>query len=145
MIKSEQKVSIGIASSVDDVWEVISAITGVENWLAPMITASRMEGDKRVCTTEGGEFEEDIYEVNHTTKTFKYGIPQQHMIPVENIMGSMQVRKGEDGGSVVDWHWTFDVETQNEEQAKGALAHAGEAGINGIDALIRSQDISTIK
>ena len=139
MIKSEQKVSIGISSSANDVWTIISAVTGVENWFAPMITGSRLEGEKRVCTTEGGEFEEDIYEVNHTTKTFRYGIPKQHMMPVENILGTMQVREGKDGGSIVDWQWTFDVAKENEEQAQGMLAHAGELGINGIDALIKRQ------
>lgn len=139
MIKSEQKVSIEIESPVNEVWDVISAITGVENWFAPMITGSRREGDKRVCTTEGGEFEEDIFEINHTTRTFRYGIPQQHMMPVQNILGTMHVREGAQSGSIVDWTWAFDVTAENEEQAKGMLAHAGEIGINGIDTLIKSQ------
>lgn len=140
MIHSKQKVSIAISSPANEVWDIISALTGVENWLAPMITGSRLEGDKRVCTTEGGEFEEDILEVNHSTKTFRYGIPKQHMIPVEDILGTMHVRNGTDGGSVVDWTWTFQVAEKNEEQAKGMLAHAGDAGINGIDALIQSKN-----
>ena len=56
MKKSEQKVSIAIEAPATEVWDVISAVTGVENWFAPMITGSRLEGDKRVCTTEGVNF-----------------------------------------------------------------------------------------
>ena len=139
MKKSEVKVSVEIGSAVSDVWDVIGAVTGVENWFAPMITGSRMEGDKRVCSTESGEFEEDIFEVNHDTRTFRYGIPKQHMMPVENILGTMHVRKGATGGSIVDWHWTFDVEPENEQQAREMLSQAGSMGINGIDALIKKQ------
>ena len=137
MIKSEQKVRIDIESPANEVWDIISALTGVENWLAPMITGSRLEGDKRVCSTENGEFQEDILEVNHATKTFRYNIPQQHLMPAENILGMMQVLEGTNGGSAVAWSWTFDVDKDNEEQVKGMLAHVGEAGIKGIDALVR--------
>ena len=139
MKKSEVNVSVEISSPVSEVWGVIGAVTGVENWFAPMITGSRMEGDKRVCSTEGGEFEEDIFEVNHESRTFRYGIPQQHMMPVENILGRMHVREGSNGGSIVDWSWTFDVASENEQQAKEMLAQAGEMGINGIDTFIKSQ------
>ena len=139
MKKSEQKISIAVHSSPSDVWEVIGAVSGVDQWLAPVITACRVEGDKRYCTTEGGEFSEDILKIDHENRVFKYAIPQQHMMPVENIVGSMTVREGNDGGSVVDWHWTFDVAEENEAQAKEMLAQVGDMGINGIDALVQSR------
>ena len=86
-----------------------------------------------------GEFQEDILEINHDQRIFRYGIPQQHMMPVENILGTMQVREGEQGGSIVDWHWAFDVADENEEQAQGMLIHAGEIGINGINTFVQNQ------
>ncbi len=138
MIKSQQKVSIQVTSNSSDVWDIISRVSGVDEWLAPMITACRVEGSKRYCSTEGGEFEENILKIDHEHRTFKYGIPQQHMIPVENIVGTMTVREGQDNGAIVDWSWSFDVENEaSEAQAKEMLAHAGEMGINGIDALIK--------
>ncbi len=139
MKKSEQRVSIGIPSSATEVWRVISNLTGVEEWFGPMITGSRVEGNKRICSTDGGDFEEDILNVDHENKMFDYGIPQQHMMPVENIIGKIVVRDDAQGGAIVDWHWTFDVSEAQEQQVKEMLAHAGELGINGINTLIQGQ------
>lgn len=138
MKRSEQRVIQSIDASPEAAWEIISAITGVEKWFAPMITSSRLEGDKRVCSTEGGEFTEDIILVDHDNMEFKYGIPQQHMMPVENILGSMKVVSGNDEGAAIEWHWTFDVSEENEAAAKEMLAGAGAMGISGIDTLARS-------
>ena len=138
MKTSSQKVSVNIQSSPADAWEIIGAVDGVEQWLGP-ITACRVEGDKRYCSTDAGEFSEDILEVDHNNRVLKYAIPQQHMLPVENILGSMTVREGNDGGAVVDWEWSFDVDEENEAQAKEMLTHVGEMGINGIEALIHSR------
>ena len=138
MQKSEQKVRIAVSSSPADVWGVIGRVSGVNEWLAPMITACRVEGSKRYCSTEGGEFEENILKIDHENRVFKYNIPEQHMLPVSNIVGTMSVFDGEDGGAEVTWHWTFDVVSDEEaQQAREMLAHAGEMGINGIDALIK--------
>lgn len=140
MIKSQQKVSVQVTSSSADVWDVISRVSGVDQWLAPMITACRVEGSKRYCSTEGGEFEENILKIDHEHRTFKYNIPTQHMIPVENIVGTMMVHEAANDGAIVDWSWSFDVENDDKAaQAKEMLAQAGEMGINGIDALIKQQ------
>ena len=129
---------MAVSSSVADVWDVIGAVSGVDQWLNPMIEACRVDGDKRYCTAQGAEFEEDILEVNHTTRTFRYGIPQQHLMPAANILGTMHVRAGDGSSAIVDWGWTFDVEADKEEEVKGMLAQVGEMGVNGIDAYIKN-------
>ena len=108
---------------------------GLDQWMAPMITSCRVDGDKRICGTEGGEFEEDIIKVDHENRVLKYGIPQQHMIPVENILGTMKVHESTDNKAIVEWHWTFDVLEEKEAEAKEMFAHAGAVGLKGIELL----------
>ena len=136
MKKSEQKISEKINVSPEAAWEVIGGVSGVDNWLAPMITSCRVEGDKRICGTEGGEFEEDILLVDHENHVFKYAIPKQHMMPVENIEGTMRVLAAEDNQAVVEWHWTFEVLEENENQVKEMFAGIGTQGIKGIESYI---------
>ena len=137
MKRSEQKVVLSIDVTPEAAWKVIGAVSGVDKWLAPVITTCRVEGDKRYCGTEGGEFEEDILEVNHEKRILRYAIPQQHMMPVENILGSMKVISGNDQKAIIEWHWTFDVEEENEAQAKEMLSGTGTMGIQGIEQYIK--------
>jgi Polyketide cyclase / dehydrase and lipid transport len=139
MKKSNQKVVMSIDTTPAAAWEVIGAVNGVDQWMAPMITSCRVDGDKRYCGTEGGEFEEDIISVDHENRVFKYGIPKQHMIPVENILGTMKVHKGADNKALVEWSWTFDVLEGKETEAKEILNHAGQVGLKGIEQLLMAK------
>ncbi len=103
MKKSEQKVSMLINVPADKVWEIIGGVNGVDKWLAP-ISACRVEGDKRYCTAEGAEFTEDIIRVDHNDRQLVYAIPQQHLVPVSNIVGFMSVSgNGNEATSQVNW------------------------------------------
>jgi len=139
MKKSNQKVSVTIDVSPEAAWEVIGAVDGVDKWLTP-IQACQLEGNKRYCTTEGGEFSEDILQVDHENRVLSYGIPVQHMIPVENILGQMQVRDAANGQATVKWSWDFDVEEAREEEAKEMLAMVGSIGITGIEAMLKGSN-----
>ena len=134
MKKSNHKVSLAIEGSADDAWKIISEVSGVEQWLAP-ITSCRIEGNKRICGTEEGEFEEDILEVNDSSKTLKYAIPKQHLIPIGYVEGTMRVIN--DGNTQIEWSWEFDVEEIKEAEAKEMLTGVGTMGIQGIEALIK--------
>lgn len=138
MKKSFQSISKIVKVTPAEAWEVIGAVDGVDKWFAPVITACRVEGDKRFCSTEAGNFTEDIIEVNHEGRYLKYGIPQQPLMPVSNILGKMTVRKGAEGNAIIDWEWAFDVEENKESEAKSMLAEAGQLGISGIENFIKS-------
>lgn len=143
MKRSEQTVELSINTTPEAAWDVIGAVTGVEKWLGAMIKGSRLEGQNRICTIDGGvEFKEDILKIDNENMEFKYGIPEQPMMPVENIIGNMKVSKGTDGNAVVRWHWAFDVAEENEAQAKEMFAGAGNMGIKGIEELINSQVVA---
>ena len=120
--RSSQSVSFEVNGSPDEIWDIIGAVGGVDKWFGPIITSCRLEGNKRICGTADGEFEEDILSVDHANKVFIYGIPQQHLLPIENIEGQMQVGLAPNGNALVTWSWTFDVDETVEAQAKEALA-----------------------
>ena len=138
MKKSNHKISITINTSTEAAWKVIGAVTGVDKWMAP-ITACRVEGDKRFCATEAGEFSEDILKIDHENRVFKYAIPEQNMVPVQNIVGEMAVLDASPGKATIEWSWDFDVEEVKEEEAKSAFTMAGNMGIKGIEELILAE------
>ncbi len=124
-----------------EAWEVIGAVSGVDQWLAP-ITDCKVEGNKRYCSTENGSFEEDILNVDHEEFKLEYRIPEQHMIPVQNIEGQMKVTGDENGNANVVWKWDFEVEEDQESTAKEALRMTGEMGISGIESLIKKKQMA---
>lgn len=137
MKKSEFKISQTIDVLPQEAWEVIGAVSGVDQWLMP-ITDCKVEGNKRYCSTEDGSFEEDILNVDHDAMQLDYAIPHQHMIPVMNILGNMQV--SDNGGKAeITWSWKFDVTEENEAPAKEAFGMVGGMGIQGIESLIKEK------
>lgn len=141
MKESNHKISLTIQTSPAAAWEIIGAVNGVDKWLAP-ITSCRVEGDKRYCTTEQGEFAEDIRKVDHENRILQYTIPSQNMIPVQNIEGEMRVLTAENGKTTIEWSWNYDVEEVNEASAKEALTMVGTMGIQGIEALVNNAAVA---
>ena len=138
MKSSNHKIEVTINTSAAAAWKIIGAVNGVDQWMAP-ITACRVEGDKRYCSTEQGEFSEDILKVDHENRIFKYAIPEQNMIPVENIVGEMTVLESADQKAIINWSWNYNVEEAKDEDAKSALTMVGNMGIKGIEELILSK------
>ncbi len=135
MKKSNQTIEIPVDISADAAWAIIGKVSGVDQWLAP-ITSCRVEGNQRICGTEEGEFKEDILQVNNEKMLLEYLIPKQHMLPVENIHGTMQVLS-KNNQVAIKWSWDFEVAEENEEAAKEALAQVGGMGIQGIQDLAK--------
>ena len=140
MKKSNEKVTVEVNAPAEKVWNIIGAVGGVDKWFAPVIKTCRVDGDKRYCTTDAGPLVEDILEVNHQSKIFRYAIPEQNMIPVKNILGTMKVNDLGKGKSSVEWSATFDVEEDKEAQAKEMFRGAWTMGINGIEKLINDKN-----
>lgn len=138
MIISEQTVNQTINASPEAAWDVVGGVKDVDKWFAPMITSCRVEGNTRICGTPDGEFQESIDLVDHESRSFHYSIPEQHMMPVKNIAGTMKVTEAENGNANINWHWKFEVEEGKEAEAKEMLSDAGAMGITGIENYIKS-------
>ncbi len=134
MKRSNQAIEIPVSITAEAAWEIIGAVSGVDKWLGP-ITSCRVEGNQRFCGTEEGEFKEDILAVDNENMLFEYSIPQQHMLPIENIHGKMQVVEN-NNQVAIKWSWDFDTTDENEQVAKETLAQIGAMGIQGIQDLV---------
>lgn len=134
MKKASFFVEKSIEISPEAAWQIIGAVSGVDQWLGP-ITACEVHGAKRICSTESGSFEENILKVDHDHMEFHYEIPQQHMIPVQQVKGLMKVYKNAEGNARIFWSWDFEVTNENEQLAKSTLEMFGHMGITGIAQL----------
>lgn len=138
MKKSSEKITLSINASAESAWKVIGAVGGVDKWFAPLIQSCRVDGNKRYCTTEAGPLNEDILEVNHNEKIFRYGIPKQQMIPVDNIIGTIAVLDNGNGTSTIEWSATFDVLPEKETEASEMFKGAWTMGIQGLEKYVQS-------
>lgn len=137
-IQSSHSVSFAVNAQPEKVWQVIRSGGNVDKWLAPVITSCRIEGGKRICGTESGEFTENLLGVDDSQRVFRYEIPQQHLLPVENIRGSMKVSTMTNGQAEVTWTWIYDVEEADEENAREALSGMAPLAQSGLETHVNS-------
>lgn len=138
--KSGAIISKTISTTPEAAWKVIGAVGGVDKWFAPLIQSCRVEGNKRFCNTEAGVLNEDILEVDHNNRIFRYAIPEQKLIPVENILGKIRVLEAEDNKAAIEWSAAFDVLPERETEAKGMFIGAWTMGIEGLEKYINSSN-----
>ncbi|MBC2845714.1 SRPBCC family protein [Winogradskyella flava] len=133
MKRSNHSVELQINANPDTVWEIVGSGKDVDKWLAP-ITSCRVDGNKRYCATADGSFEEDILDIDQVNKIFSYFIPKQHLLPVKDIEGKMQVKTIDEHTSAITWSWNYLVEETDDHQVREALNGLGQMGIKGIEA-----------
>jgi len=135
------KTSNQIDAPVESVWAQIKNGSGVDKWL-PAITACQLngegEGAKRICTTEQGDMLETILEINHQERIFKYSIDEQPLLPIEHIVGTMQVSP-KNGGTELLWELAFTMPDESLfAMVKQAIEGLYAAGANGLQTLSKS-------
>lgn len=141
MEERKEKVMLEIHASPEEVWNVISALNGVEKWFSSLISKCKVEGDKRFCETNDGiKFAEHVLELNHETRTFRFAIPQQDMLPVENIKETMQVSHMDNGNALVEWSATFDATDENALIGQAAFRQLWHTGLKEMEAFINSKN-----
>lgn len=117
---------------IDKVWANISKATGVNEWL-PVIIACKLDGDKRICSTQQGDMNETILKIDSENKLFQYAIDSQPLLPIENIIGTMQVFEME---GKTQLHWDLNFTIKEEEMlpmVKQAVEGMYAAGANGLE------------
>lgn len=121
-----------INAPINKVWANISKSTGVNEWL-PVITACKLDGDKRICSTEQGDMNETILKVDNDNKLFQYAIDSQPLLPIGNIIGTMQVFELE-GKTQLNWDLNFTIQDENMlPMVKQAIEGMYAAGANGLE------------
>jgi hypothetical protein len=124
-------------ASLDKVWANISKATGVNEWL-PVITACRLDGNKRVCTTAQGDMDETILKIDNEQKLFQYSIDKQPLLPIENIIGTMIVSESE-GKTELRWNIEFNIQDEALlPMVTQAINGLYQAGANGLETLSKN-------
>lgn len=137
MTQQEVSITHSIKVSPEQAWEVIGSVGGVDKWFGSMIKSCRIEGKKRICeTADGMVLNEDILEIDHENRIFRFGIPSQEMLPVENIVESMQVGKNEQGDASITWSASFDATAENAQVASEAFSNLWVMGLNEMETYI---------
>lgn len=138
MKTAQEKISLALKVSPEQAWQVIGAVGGVDQWFASMIKTCKVENGRRFCeTTDGQQLTEEILEVDHASRTFRFAIPQQELLPVENIVETMTVKAGDNGQAVVEWSATFDTTDENEATAKEMFRNLWTMGLQEMEAFIQ--------
>ncbi len=136
----EEKITQTLNASPDEVWQVIGAVDGVDKWFASLIKTCVLKDGKRFCeTNEGVHFEEEILELNHETRTFRFAIPQQDMLPVTNIVETMKVLEGEQGTTIVEWSASFEATAENAEPGKESFRNLWRMGLKEMEQFINAK------
>ncbi|MEM8527883.1 MAG: SRPBCC family protein, partial [Bacteroidota bacterium] len=112
-----------------------------DKWL-PVITTCQLEGEgegaKRICTTAQGNMLETILEVDAEQRVFKYSIDEQPLLPIENIIGTMQVLQKDEETELL-WQLEFTLPDESSfPMVKQAIEGLYAAGANGLAALSNS-------
>ena len=121
-----------INAPLENVWVNISKATGVNEWLS-VITACRLDGHKRVCTTEQGDINETILKIDNEKRVFQYAIDEQPLLPITDIIGTMHVLE-QDGNTKLYWDLEFTILDETMfEMVKQAVEGMYSAGANGLE------------
>jgi uncharacterized protein YndB with AHSA1/START domain len=123
-----------INAPIEKVWANISKATGVNEWL-PVITACRLDGNKRVCSTEQGDMNETILKIDNDQKIFQYAIDEQPLLPIADIVGTMEVFE-QDNNTKLNWNLEFTLQDETMyEMVKQAVEGMYAAGANGLEKI----------
>jgi carbon monoxide dehydrogenase subunit G len=133
-MKKTIETSHSINAPIEKVWANISKATGVNEWL-PVITACRLDGNKRVCTTEQGDMNETILKIDNDQKIFQYAINEQALLPIADVIGTMQVLE-QDNNTKLNWNLEFTIQDDAMyEMVKQAVEGMYAAGANGLETI----------
>lgn len=120
------------------VWNIISAFSGIENYLPPIAkstTSGQGIGMTRVLTTEdGGSFTERLESVDDQLQTLRYSIISDHPFPFSDYVSTMKVTDKGNHSCQVEWSAEFMPSGASEEEVQALLSGLFAAGISGLEA-----------
>ena len=99
-----------INAPLESVWSLIKSGANWENWF-PILTGSRVEGNKRFCDLENGDTLEESFLASNAEKTFIYTVHRQQSFPAENIVGIMRLENHQNK-TILNWSVEMDVENE---------------------------------
>jgi len=135
---SSVKSSGTIAVDSSKVWKIVSAFSGLENYLPP-IASSTTSGEgigmtRMLTTQDGGNFTERLESLDDDSRTLRYSIISDHPFPFSDYVSTIKVIDDGDNGCQVEWSAEFDPQGASEEDVQALLSGLFDAGISGLEA-----------
>ena len=134
-IPSEVMLVRRINIEADPVWQMISAVGGVQHWV-PMIKDCHLEGRGvgayRLCVTEAGIIREVIDRIDHIEQVFEYSITEQSVLPFKNFKGMIKIAEIESVQTEVHWRARYDILSCYEATTREAIGGMFEEAIQGL-------------
>ena len=132
---AEVTVNGTINTDADKVWELVSDFNGLDELVEAVVdctTEGSGIGAVRTLTlADGGEVKEKLESLHPDQHLLTYSIVASPM-PIENYIGTMQVKKVGKGKSEFFWSSTFDVREGTEQEMKEALEDLYKLGVEGL-------------
>lgn len=139
MKQYEEKIQLEIKVDPALAWKTIGSVGGVDKWFSSVVKTCQVDGDKRFCEmVNGTKLEEQLLEINHEDRVFRFGIPTQDILPVENLVEMMQVSAVQNGNSLVEWSAKFDSTPENAAIARESLRHLWTSGLKEMENYLQS-------
>lgn len=126
-----------IAVDPTKVWKIVSAFSGIENYLPPIAsstTSGEGIGMTRVLTTQdGGSFTERLESLDNDSRTLRYSIISDHPFPFSDYVSTIKVDSDGNNGCQVEWSAEFNPQGASEEEVQALLSGLLSAGISGLE------------
>ena len=111
-----------IKAPIENVWSLIKTGANWENWF-PILTGSRVEGNKRFCDLENGDTLEELFLASNVEKTFIYTVHAQQSFPADNIVGIMKLENNDHNTRL---NWSVEMNVENEETFQQLKDHISQ-------------------
>lgn len=122
---------IMVKASPEAVWGVVGNLADAASWV-PGVTAARLDGERRVCSTsDGGEIEEEITAYSAEQRRYDY----RHVrvpLPVTSSRGTLSVASDPAGARVI---WDAELDPLDPSQADGLWPMVDAAYKEALDRL----------
>ena len=125
-----------ITVNVDQAWAAISSIGGLDRWF-PVITGCSVfgtgEGATRTLTlADGGKIKDRIETIDHQHRRLRY-TRTESPFPVQSYLGTVEVRKVNEGDTEVSWTVEIDVREDQRDVLVEFLRTVLAEGIQGLE------------
>lgn len=125
-----------IIVDADQAWAAISSIGGLDRWF-PIITNCTVfgsgEGATRILTlADDAKIKDRIEVIDHQHRRFRY-TRTESPFPVQSYLGTVDVRKVNDGTAEVSWTVDMDVQEFQRDALVELLRNALTEGIQGLE------------
>lgn len=127
-----------ISADSNKVWGIISAFSGLENYLPP-IASSTTDGDgvgmtRTLTTQDGGQFTERLEALDAASRTLKYSIISDHPFPFSDYVSTIKVSDAGNNQCEVEWSAEFNPNGATTEEVQALLSGLYDAGFSGLES-----------